>query len=125
METDEKKNALSIETQASQIKRVSKQQNSDETEVGDIQDILKKERRKMHDDLKNEDKVDLKNAHEAALAKQRHMDKLKDALRIAPDFEAGAAFDFELQEQKRLARLAEKDKRRKEEKRERKQAKKD
>ena len=53
------------------------------------------------------------------------MDKLKDALRIGPDFEAGAAFDFELQEQKRLARLAEKDKRRKEEKRQRKQAKKD
>ena len=35
----------------------------------EIQDILKEERRKMHEDLKNEDKVDLKNAHEAALAK--------------------------------------------------------
>ena len=91
----------------------------------EIQGILKEERRKMHDDLKNEDKVDLRNAHEAALAKERHMDKLKAALQIGPDFEAGAAFDFELQEQKRLARLAEKDRRRKEEKRQRKQAKKD
>lgn len=43
MEADEKKNALSIETQASQIKRVFKQQSSDETEVGDIQEALKKD----------------------------------------------------------------------------------
>ena len=50
----------------------------------------------MFDDLKNSDKMDLKNAHEAALAKQHHMDKLKSAMKIGDDFESGAAFDFEL-----------------------------
>ena len=49
----------------------------------------------MFENLKNEGAVDLKNAHEAALAKQNHMEKLKHALKIRPDFEAGAAFDFE------------------------------
>ena len=52
----------------------------------------------MYNDLKNQDKVDMKNAHEAALAKQKHMHKLKDAMKIGDNFEAGAAFDFELQE---------------------------
>ena len=70
----------------------------------------------MFADLKNSGAVDLKNAHEAALAKQHHMEKLKNALKIRPDFEPGAAFDFEAQEQKRLNKLAEKDARRKEEK---------
>ena len=91
----------------------------------EIHAMLKEERTKMHKDLNNEGKVDLKNQHEAALAKQQHMDKLKDALRISKDFEPGAAFDFELQERKRMARLAEKDKRRKEEKQRAKQVKKD
>ena len=53
------------------------------------------------------------------------MQKLKDALRIDDDkYAFGAAFDLELQEQKRLARLAESDRIRKEKKRERKEAKK-
>ena len=91
----------------------------------EIQAILKDERSKLFDNLKNEGAVNLKNAHEAALAKQKHMEKLKGALKISNDFESGAAFDFELQEQKRLDRLAEKDKRRKEEKQRQKQAKKE
>ena len=79
----------------------------------------------MFADLKNSVAVDLKNAHEAALAKQNHMEKLKTALKIRPDFEPGAAFDFEAQEQKRLNKLAEKDARRKEEKARAKQLKKE
>ena len=62
----------------------------------EIQSILKEERSKLFSDLKNEGAVNLKNAHEAALAKQHHMEKLKGALKISNDFEAGAAFDFEL-----------------------------
>ena len=61
----------------------------------EIKKILADERAKMFANLENEGAVDLKNAHEAALAKQHHMEKLKSALKIRPDFEAGAAFDFE------------------------------
>jgi len=79
----------------------------------------------MFANQKNAGAVDLKNAHEAALAKQHYMEKLKSALKIRSDFEPGAAFDFEAQEQKRLNKLAEKDARRKEEKSRAKQLKKD
>jgi len=48
------------------------------------------------------------------------MERLKDALNINQDQELGAAFDLELQERKRLERLAEKDRKRKDEKRARK-----
>ena len=51
------------------------------------------------------------------MAKQKHMDKLKDALKISDSFQAGAAFDLELQERKREERLAKKDLERKEKKR--------
>ena len=61
----------------------------------EIKKVLADERAKMFANLENEGAVDLKNAHEAALAKQHHMEKLKSALKIRPDFEAGAAFDFE------------------------------
>ena len=53
------------------------------------------------------------------------MEKLKDALKIRPDFEPGLAFDFEAQEKKRLSKLAEKDARRKDEKARRKKEKKE
>jgi len=59
----------------------------------------------------------------AALAGQKHIEKLKDALKIGKNFEGGAAFDFELQERKRMAGIAERDQKRKEEKRMRKVAK--
>ena len=52
------------------------------------------------------------------------MQKLKDALRIDSRHEFGAAFDLELQEKKRLDRLAEGDCVRKEKKKARKEAKK-
>ena len=64
-----------------------------------------------------------KDQHLAALARQRHIEKLKDALNISKSFEGGAAFDFELQEKKRLEKIAERDQKRKEEKRARKEAK--
>ena len=72
---------------------------------------------------KNKDKMDLRDKHQAAMAKLNHMDKLKSALRIRDDLEEGACFDMELQERKREERLAEKDKKRKEQKRARKEAK--
>ena len=42
--------------------------------------------------------INFKNSHEAALAKQKHMEKLKSAMKIRDDFESGAAFDQELQD---------------------------
>ena len=40
--------------------------------------------------------MDLRNKHQAAQAKQNHMESLKKALKISKDFESGAAFDLEL-----------------------------
>ena len=61
--------------------------------------------------------IDAKESHQAALAKERHMLKLKDALKIDDKkYEFGAAFDLELQENKRLARLVESEKIRKDKK---------
>ena len=40
--------------------------------------------------------MDLKDKHQAALAKLKHMDKLKSALKIRDDLEEGACFDMEL-----------------------------
>lgn len=45
------------------------------------------------------------------------MRKLKDAMKIGKNYEFGAAFDLELQERKRLDKLAEKELKKKEEKR--------
>ena len=87
---------------------------------------LGEERVRMQAELeRSTQKLDLRDKHQAALAKQRDMDQLKSALRISDRFEEGAAFDLELQERKREARLAEKDLKRKEAKRERKEAKKE
>ena len=91
----------------------------------EIKKILADERNKLFSDLRNKEDVDLKNSHQAALAKQKHMDKLKSALKIRNDFQDGAAFDIELQERKRKERLEEKERLKKEEKKARKQAKKD
>ena len=68
--------------------------------------------------------INAKESHQAALAKERHMEKLKDALKISDKHEFGAAFDLELQEQKRLARLAESERLRKEKKKAKKEARK-
>ena len=51
------------------------------------------------------------------------MKKLKEAMCIGKDYEFGAAFDLDLQEQKRLKKLAEKDELKKERKRVKKEAK--
>ena len=51
------------------------------------------------------------------------MEKLKSALNIKEGHEFGAAFDLELQENKRLSRLAELDKKKKEQKKAKKEAK--
>ena len=91
----------------------------------EIKEKLRQERQRMHEELKNEDAINFKNSHEAALAKQKHMEKLKKAMKIGDDFESGAAFDQELQDQRRLERIAEKDRKRKQEKQERKQKKKE
>ena len=68
--------------------------------------------------------INAKESHQAAYAKELHMQKLKDALRIDSRHEFGAAFDLELQEKKRLDRLAEGERVRKEKKKARKEAKK-
>ena len=55
--------------------------------------------------------------HEQALAKENQMKKLKEAMNIGKSYEFGAAFDVELQERKRLDKLAERETLKKEEKR--------
>lgn len=57
------------------------------------------------------------NMHEQAQAKENQMTKLKEAMGIGKNYEFGAAFDLELQERRRLDKLAEKDMRKKDEKR--------
>ena len=52
------------------------------------------------------------------------MEKLKNALKISDKHEFGAAFDLELQEQKRLARLAESEQIRKDKKKAKREARK-
>ena len=67
--------------------------------------------------------INAKESHQAALAKERHMQKLKEALRIDDTkYAFGAAFDLELQEQKRLDKLAESERIRKERKKAKKEA---
>ena len=51
--------------------------------------------------------MDLRDKHQAAMAKHREIETLGNALKISKDFEGGAAFDFELQERKREQKLAE------------------
>ena len=63
-----------------------------------------------------------KDTHQAAFAKEKHMAKLKEALRIDDKYEQGSAFDLELQEQQRLEKLGEIDRQRKERRREKKEA---
>jgi hypothetical protein len=76
-----------------------------------VKEKITAERERLHSNLKNDHDplLNTKDAHQAALAKQKHMEQLKDALKIKPDFESGAAFDLELQESKRLAKIAERD----------------
>ena len=45
---------------------------------------------------KNIDKMDLRDKHQAAAAKLKHMDKLKSALKISDDLKEGECFDMEL-----------------------------
>ena len=40
--------------------------------------------------------INAKESHQAALAKEKHMEKLKNALGISEKHECGAAFDLEL-----------------------------
>ena len=40
--------------------------------------------------------INAKESHQAALAKEKHMEKLKSALGISEKHEFGAAFDLEL-----------------------------
>ena len=88
----------------------------------EVEKAAAEERLRLRSALENQVKTDLRNAHQAALAKQEQMAKLKGALKITQEQELGAAFDLELQERRRLERLAEKDRRRKEEKRAKKEA---
>ena len=67
--------------------------------------------------------INTKESHQAALAKEKHMEKLKSALGISEKHEFGAAFDLELQENKRLEKLAEMERIRKEKKKAKKEAK--
>lgn len=53
------------------------------------------------------------------------MKKLKEAMKIGKDYAFGAAFDLDLQEQKRLQKLMEKEELKKEKKRAKKEAKKE
>ena len=69
-------------------------------------------------------KVQKVDAHKAKVEKERAMEKIADAFNIDKNnFEHGAAFDIELQEERRLQRIAEHQKKKRELKREMKEAK--
>jgi serine/arginine repetitive matrix protein 2 len=90
-----------------------------------IAESVSKAREHMLEKLKNAPTlVNAKDTHQAALAKEKHMEKIRSALNISEKHEFGAAFDLELQENKRLERLAEREKIKKEKKKAKKEAKK-
>jgi hypothetical protein len=91
----------------------------------EVQASLQRAREHLQEKLKEAPTmINAKESHQAAFAKELHMQKLKDALRIDSRHEFGAAFDLELQEKKRLDRLAESERIRKEKKKAKKEAKK-
>lgn len=53
-----------------------------------------------------------KDSHLLTQAKEREYDKLRDAFGMSRDHKHGSAFDFEAQEEKRLERMAKKEKKR-------------
>lgn len=55
-------------------------------------------REEIIDKMKSDNTDNVKEMHQAALAKQKHMEKLRDALKISKDHEFGVAFDYEAQE---------------------------
>ena len=65
----------------------------------EIQDLLTKSRQVLTEKMMNAPTViDTKEAHQAALAKVKQMEKLKKALNVGDKHEFGAAFDIDLQE---------------------------
>ena len=91
----------------------------------EVQASLQRPREHLQEKLKEAPTmINAKESHQAAFAKELHMEKLRDALRIDSRHEFGAAFDLELQEKKRLDRLAESESVRKEKKKAKKEAKK-
>ena len=91
----------------------------------EVQASLQRAREHLQQKLKEAPTmINAKESHQAAFAKELHMQKLKNALRIDSRHEFGAAFDLELQEKKRLDRLAESERVRKDKKKAKKEAKK-
>ena len=65
----------------------------------EIEASINEAREHLLDKLKNAPTmINTKESHQAALAKEKHMEKLKSALKISDKHEFGAAFDLELQE---------------------------
>jgi len=54
--------------------------------------------------------ISTKGSHEAALGKEREYAKMKKAFNMSDDYKPGSAFDFESQENKRLEKLLDKEK---------------
>ena len=108
----------------SQLFTLSKRLKLEGKSEDEVSNAVAAQRQRLTADIgKTEASVSDKDQHMAALARQKHIEKLKDALKIGKNFEGGVAFDFELQERKRMAGIAERDQKRKEEKRMRKEAK--
>ena len=70
-----------------------------ELSESEIEASINEAREHLLDKLKNAPTmINTKESHQAALAKEKHMEKLKSALKISDKHEFGAAFDLELQE---------------------------
>ena len=65
-------------------------------EESEIDAEIKSERERLMAEMQSSQKMDLRDKHQAALAKHHDIEKLGKALKISKDFEGGAAFDFEL-----------------------------
>ena len=62
---------------------------------------------------KSENREDVgAKGHQALLAKQQQMERVRDAWKISSDHKFGEAFDTELQDKKRLERQEKREKRR-------------
>lgn len=114
-----------IEAQVYKLEKELRAQTDSQMTEEELQASLQRAREHLQEKLKEAPTmINAKESHQAAFAKELHMQKLKDALRIDSRHEFGAAFDLELQEKKRLDRLAESERVRKEKKKAKKEARK-
>ena len=92
-----------IEAELYDIAEEVKKEGKSEEE---IEKIIKEKRKELYDNMnKNRNElIDTKETHQQSQLKDEQMDNIKRALGVKNDYVLGAAFDLELQEQKKEER---------------------